>query len=31
MNNMREVTAYSVLTLLALQGLPQARPLAFKV
>ena len=30
-NNMPEVTAYSVLTLLALQGLPQARPLAFKI
>lgn len=28
---MPEVTAYSVLTLLALQGLPQARPLAFKI
>nr|ANM86663.1 putative ent-kaurene synthase [Cladonia uncialis subsp. uncialis] len=30
-NNIPEVNAYSILTLLALQGLPQARPLTFKI
>ena len=30
-NNIPEVNAYSVLTLLALQDLPHARPLAFKI
>lgn len=30
-NNVSEVNAYSVLTLVALQDLPQARPLAFKI